>query len=30
MPDGDAIEDIIDDLGEDKITKESSKLFFFL
>jgi hypothetical protein len=30
MPDGDAIEDIIDDSGEDKITKESSKLFFFL
>jgi hypothetical protein len=30
MPDGDAMEDIVDELGEDEITKESGKLFFFL
>jgi hypothetical protein len=30
MLDGDAMEDIVDELGEDKITEESSKLFFFL
>jgi hypothetical protein len=30
MPDGDAMEDIVDELGEDEITEESSKLLFFL
>jgi hypothetical protein len=30
MPDGDAMEDIVDELGEDEITEESYKLFFFL
>jgi hypothetical protein len=30
MPDGDVMEDIVDKLGEDEITEESSKLFFFL
>jgi hypothetical protein len=30
MPDGDAMEDNVDDLGEDEITEESGKLFFFL
>jgi hypothetical protein len=30
MPEGDAIEDIFDELGEDEIMEESSKLFFFL
>jgi hypothetical protein len=30
MLDGDAMEDIVDELGEDEITKESGKLFFFL
>jgi hypothetical protein len=30
MPDGDAMEDIVDELGEDEITEESCKLFFFL
>jgi hypothetical protein len=30
MPDGDAMEDIVDELGEDEITEESGKLFFFL
>jgi hypothetical protein len=28
MPDGDAMEDILDELGEDEITEESGKLFF--
>jgi hypothetical protein len=30
MPDGDAMNDIVDELGEDEITEESGKLFFFL
>jgi hypothetical protein len=30
MRDGDAMEDIVDELGEDEITEESCKLFFFL
>jgi hypothetical protein len=30
MSDGDAMDDIVDELGEDEITKESGKLFFFL
>jgi hypothetical protein len=30
MPDGDAMEDIVDELSEDEITEESGKLFFFL
>jgi hypothetical protein len=30
MPDGDAMDDIVDELGEDEITEESGKLFFFL
>jgi hypothetical protein len=30
MPDGDAMEDIVDELGEDEITEEFIKLFFFL
>jgi hypothetical protein len=30
MPDGDAMEDIVDELGEDEIMEESCKLFFFL
>jgi hypothetical protein len=30
MSDRDAMEDIVDELGEDEITKESSKLFFLL
>jgi hypothetical protein len=30
MLDGDAMEDIVDELGEDEITEESGKLFFFL
>jgi hypothetical protein len=30
MPDGDAMEDIVEELGEDEITEESSELFFFL
>jgi hypothetical protein len=30
MPDGDATEYIVDELGEDEITEESDKLFFFL
>jgi hypothetical protein len=30
MPDRDAMDDIVDELGEDEITKESGKLFFFL
>jgi hypothetical protein len=30
MPDGDAMEVIVDELGEDEITKESGKFFFFL
>jgi hypothetical protein len=30
MLDGDAVEDIVDELGEDEIMKESGKLFFFL
>jgi hypothetical protein len=30
MPDGDAMEDIVDELGEDEIMEESDKLFFFL
>jgi hypothetical protein len=29
-PDGDAMEDIVDELGEDENTKEFGKLFFFL
>jgi hypothetical protein len=29
MPDGDAMEDTVDELGEDEITKESCKLFSF-
>jgi hypothetical protein len=30
MPDADAMEDIVDELGEDEITEEFIKLFFFL
>jgi hypothetical protein len=30
MPDGDAMNDIVDELGEDEITEESGKLFLFL
>jgi hypothetical protein len=30
MPDGDAMDDIVDELGEDEITEEHGKLFFFL
>jgi hypothetical protein len=30
MPDGDAMDDIVDELGVDEITEESGKLFFFL
>jgi hypothetical protein len=30
MLDGDAMEDIVDNLGEDEITEETGKLFFFL
>jgi hypothetical protein len=30
MPDGDTMDDIVDELGEDEITEESDKLFFFL
>jgi hypothetical protein len=30
MLDGDAMEDIVDELGEDEIMEESGKLFFFL
>jgi hypothetical protein len=30
MPDGDAMDDIVDELGENEITEESGKLFFFL
>jgi hypothetical protein len=30
MPDGDVMEDIVDELGEDEITEETGKLFFFL
>jgi hypothetical protein len=30
MTDGDAMEDIVDELGEDENTKESGKLIFFL
>jgi hypothetical protein len=30
MPDRDAMDDIVDELGEDEITEESGKLFFFL
>jgi hypothetical protein len=30
MPDGDAMKDIVDELGEDEITEEFGKLFFFL
>jgi hypothetical protein len=30
MLDGAAMEDIVDDLGEDEITEESDKLFFCL
>jgi hypothetical protein len=30
MPGGDAMEDIVDELSEDEITKESGKLFFLL
>jgi hypothetical protein len=29
MLDGDAMEDIVDELGEDEITEESCKLFSF-
>jgi hypothetical protein len=29
MPDGDAMEDIVDELGEDEIMKESYRLFSF-
>jgi hypothetical protein len=29
MPDGDAMEDIVDELGEDEIMEESYKLFPF-
>jgi hypothetical protein len=30
MLDADAMEDIVDELGEDEITEESGKMFFFL
>jgi hypothetical protein len=30
MPVGDAMDDIIDELGEDEITEESSKLYLFV
>jgi hypothetical protein len=30
MPDADAMEDIVDELGEDEIIEESGKMFFFL
>jgi hypothetical protein len=30
MLDGDAMKDIVDELGEDENTKESGNLFFFL
>jgi hypothetical protein len=30
MPDGDAMKDIVDELGEDEISEESDRLFFFL
>jgi hypothetical protein len=30
MPDGDAMDDIVDELGEDEIPEEFDKLFFFL
>jgi hypothetical protein len=30
MPDGDTMEDIVDELGEDEIMEEFGKLFFFL
>jgi hypothetical protein len=30
MPDGDAMDDIVDELGEDEIMEESGKFFFFL
>jgi hypothetical protein len=30
MPDEDAIEDIVDELGEDETMEESGKLFFFV
>jgi hypothetical protein len=30
MTDGDAMKDIVDELGEDENMKESGKLFFFL
>jgi hypothetical protein len=30
MPDGDAREDIVDELGEDEMMEETYKLFFFL
>jgi hypothetical protein len=30
MLDGDVMEDIVDELGEDEIMEESGKLFFFL
>jgi hypothetical protein len=30
MPDRDAMDDIVDELGEDEITEEFGKLFFFL
>jgi hypothetical protein len=30
MPDGDAMEDIVHELGEDENTEESDKLFFFV
>jgi hypothetical protein len=30
MPNRDAMDDIVDELGEDEITEESGKLFFFL
>jgi hypothetical protein len=30
MLDGDAMDDIIDELGEDEITEESDKLYLFL
>jgi hypothetical protein len=30
MPDRDAMDDIVDELGEDEIMEESGKLFIFL
>jgi hypothetical protein len=30
MPDRDAMDDIVDELGEDEIMEEPDKLFFFL